>query len=107
MYIDPKIQFPRDSQPDPVTGTRNSTAPAGGSSKSVAASPASDGDTVSLSSVHGEVQTLAASLDNVPDVRTDRVNGLRAQVDQGHYQPSSYKVADAIIREYTRVSLQA
>lgn len=107
MYIDPKIQFPNDSQPDPVTGTRNSTTPAGGSGRSGAASPASDGDTVSLSSAHGAVQTLAASLENVPEIRTERVNGLRAQVDQGQYQPSSQKVADAIIREYTRVSLQA
>jgi flagellar biosynthesis anti-sigma factor FlgM len=107
MYVDPKIQFPNDSQPDQVTNTRPSTTSAGAASKSSGLSPASSEDTVCLSSTHGEVQTLAANLTSVPEIRTDRVNSLRAQVSQGQYQPSSQKVADAIIREYSRVSLQA
>ena len=104
MYIDPTIQFPNDSQPDQVTGARNPSAPAA-SAKAPAAAPASDGDTVRLSSTHGEVQALTANLANVPEVRTDRINSLREQVGQGRYQPSSQNVADAIVREYSRVSL--
>jgi flagellar biosynthesis anti-sigma factor FlgM len=105
MYIDPKIQFPSDPQSDPVTGTRNSSTPAGGAGRGGAVSPTSDEDTVSFSSTHGEVHTLAANLENVPEIRSDRVQSLRAQVSQGQYQPSSQSVADAIVREYSRVSL--
>ena len=106
MYIDPKIQFPNDSPPDPLTGARTASTPAiGGASKGGSVAPAStDGDTVSLSSTHGEIQTLTASLANVPEIRTDRVDSLREQVGQGTYQPSSQRVADAIVREYSRVS---
>jgi flagellar biosynthesis anti-sigma factor FlgM len=51
------------------------------------------------------VQTLAANLENVPEIRSDRVQSLRAQVSQGQYQPSSQSVADAIVREYGQVNL--
>jgi flagellar biosynthesis anti-sigma factor FlgM len=107
MYVNPKVQFPSDSQPDQVTGTRGTPNPTAGAAKGGGASPASNEDTVSLSSAHGDVQSLAASLTNVPEVRTDRIDSLRAQVSQGQYQPSSQKVADAIIREYSRVSQAA
>jgi|SRR5271156_3720680 len=105
MYVDPKIQFPSDSQPEQVTSTKNAANPSGGAAKATGAS--SNEDTVSLSSKHGEVQTLATNLASVPEVRTDRVNSLRGQVSQGQYQPSSQKVADAIVREYGKVNLQA
>jgi flagellar biosynthesis anti-sigma factor FlgM len=105
MYIDPKIQFPNDAQPDQVPGTRNAASPTGSTAKGAPVSSTSDGDTVSLSTTHSEIQSLAANLQNVPEVRTDRVQSLRALVSQGQYQPSSQSVAEAIVREYSRVSL--
>jgi len=34
-------------------------------------------------------------------VRAERVSALKRQVSSGEYQPSSEKVAEAIVREYS------
>ena len=98
MKIDPRIQLPADIQPDAVkTGKagQQSTRAAG----TTGVQSTADGDTVSISSTHGDVQALKASLANVPEVRTDRVAALRQQVNAGQFHPDSLKVADALIAD--------
>lgn len=107
MQIDPKIQFPNDAQPDAVASPRSPGAAAAGATKPVGVSPSAGEDTVSLSSAHGEVQTLAASLGSVPEVRSDRVTALSNQVRQGQYAPPSQQVADAIIKEHGKLNVRA
>ena len=107
MKIDPRIQLPGDAQPDRVKNARKgSVQPSGTSSSSGVSSPSGE-DTVRLSSTHGEVQTLAAGLNNVPEVRVDRVNALQKQVRDGQFQPDSGKIADAIAAEHSRINTKA
>ncbi len=99
MKIDPAIQFPSDPQPDRVTNSASKAAQSQGSGSASGTSSASGEDTLSLSSTHGEVQTLTVYLANVPEVRTQRVSALQQRVNSGAYLPDSQKVADAIIAD--------
>jgi flagellar biosynthesis anti-sigma factor FlgM len=107
MPIDPIIPVPGNAQPEPVKSTRSGGASASSSASAANVRPASGEDTVSLSSTHGEVQSLTASFANVPEVRTGRVNALQQLVSGDQYQPDSGKVADAIIADHSRVSAKA
>jgi len=99
MKIDPTIQFPNDPQSDRVSNAPARTVQSQSSSSSSGASSATGEDTFSLSSAHGEVQTLSANLANVPEVRSQRVSALQQRVQSGNYKPDSAKVADAIIAD--------
>ncbi len=99
MKIDPTIQFPSDPQSDRVTNAPSKTTQSQSSGSATGASSPSGEDTFSLSSAHGEVQTLTANLANVPEVRNQRVAALQQRVSNGSYQPDSQKVADAIIAD--------
>jgi flagellar biosynthesis anti-sigma factor FlgM len=109
MNIDPKIQVTSDGQPERVQGPRSAERPdSNGTSRPTLApaSGASGEDTVSLSSTHQEAQSLTSSLASVPEVRSQLVNSFREQIQQGQYQPSSQKVADAIAQEHGKVNLR-
>jgi negative regulator of flagellin synthesis FlgM len=99
MKIDPRILSLNDSQPDRVKGANNKSSNASSPAKTIGVSPANGEDRVSLSTAHGEVQTLTAQLANVPEVRTDRVTALQQRVQNGQYKPDSQKVADAMIAQ--------
>jgi flagellar biosynthesis anti-sigma factor FlgM len=107
MFIDGKVQFPADSQPEQVKTTKNTGGTPAGTARSGGVSSGSGEDTFSLSSTHGEVQALSAGVASVPEVRAERVNSLREQISKGQYQPTSQQVADALIREHGKVNLQA
>lgn len=75
----------------PVTGSP-SVAPAG----SLQASDAVD--------VSGPAQLIAvaqAEIAKVPDVRTERVEALRAAIDSEVYHPDGEAVADGLVREHS------
>lgn len=81
----------------PATSTRpasgiSSPAPVG----SIQASDALD--------VSGPAQLMAvaqAEVAKVPDVRTERVEALRAAIDSDGYHPDGEAVADGLVREHT------
>jgi negative regulator of flagellin synthesis FlgM len=101
MLIDPKIQFPSDARAEQASRTKKAANAARGASRSSGPAASRREDRMSLSSKHGEVRTLEAGLANVPEVRAERVSALKRQVSSGEYQPSSEKVAEAIVREYS------
>jgi len=105
MKIDPRTVLPADVQSTPVKNSRAGAQPAAKDSTGV--KPASGEDTVHISSVHSDVQTLKASLAHVPEVRAAKVNALQQRVSSGNYKPDSQKVADAIIAEQSRHSGKA
>ena len=107
MKIDPRIQFPGDLQQDRVKNAANGKSKSSGPSTHTGVSSPSGDDTVRLSSAHGDVQTLAANFSNVPEVRTNRVQALQAQVRNGSYHPDSQKVADAMIKDHAKVNVKA
>jgi len=107
MKIDPRIQSLVGSQPERVKNAGNGKAKSDGSANSSGISSTLGEDTVKLSSTHGDVQTLAAGLAQVPEVRTDRVQALQQQVRNGSYSPDSQKVADAMIKEHGQLNVKA
>jgi flagellar biosynthesis anti-sigma factor FlgM len=106
MSIDPRIQITGEAQSEAVQSARTTDRQAA-ANKTPQVALGSGEDTVSISSTHQEVQSLKVSLANVPEVRTERVNSLRSQIQQGRYQPSSEKVADAIVAEHGKVGVTA
>jgi anti-sigma28 factor (negative regulator of flagellin synthesis) len=52
----------------------------------------------------GPAQFLAvaqAEIAKVPDIRTDRVEALRAAIDSDGYHPNGEAVAEGLVREHT------
>ena len=107
MKIDPTIQSTGGPQNDRVKDTKGSASRVQSDAKTGAASSASTGDTVQLSSKHGEIQQLTTQVANLPEVRVDRVAPLQAKVSSGMYQPDSQKVADAMLSDQTRQTSKA
>ena len=107
MKIDPKIQLPGDVPPERIKSTSKGASQSQSAANASGVSSATGEDTVKLSSTHGEIQTLAASFASVPEVRTDRVQALQQRVQNGQYHPESLQVADAIIKDHSRVNTKA
>ena len=105
MKIDPRVQYTGETQqPDSIKNARSTGTVSQGATKTSGVAPSTGEDTVSLSSKHSEVQALAAGVASTPEVRTERVNALKQQVQNGQYKPSGQKIADAIVSEYSRTS---
>lgn len=93
MKIDAPLSFPKSLEPERA----GSTGPSQSSGQA---------DRVGLSqdevrfSVDGEkVQQLKADLAGLPDMRQERVEALKKAVNNGSYQVSNEKVADAMFRD--------
>jgi flagellar biosynthesis anti-sigma factor FlgM len=65
-----------------------------GSSSSVSSTLAED--QAQLSGSHAQVETLAAEVERMPEVRQERVQALRQAVQSGQYDASPEKVAGAV-----------
>lgn len=56
-------------------------------------------DSVQVSPRATEIGELTAKVEQLPDIRADRVAELRAQVQSGNYQPSASDIAAAILKD--------
>ena len=59
-------------------------------------------DTVVISEAAKRIQEARAQLDEIPDVREDKVAELRNQIQNGTYQPDAEKTADKLLKEHLR-----
>ena len=59
-------------------------------------------DTVVISDAAKKVQEARAQLDDIPDVREDKVAELRNQIQNGTYQVDAEKTADKLLKEHLR-----
>jgi negative regulator of flagellin synthesis FlgM len=75
------------------------------SGKTGYASGISDTDQVSFSSIGKDMQIAKAALANVPDIREDRVNELKAQIQNGTYNVSNESFADKLISAYENLAV--
>jgi negative regulator of flagellin synthesis FlgM len=57
-------------------------------------------DTVVISDAAKRIQEAKVQLDNIPDVREEKVAQLKEQVDNGTYQVDAEKTADKLIKEH-------
>lgn len=56
-----------------------------------------DADRVELSTSSLDVQKMKGILKDTPEVRQDRVQELKAQIERGEYKVDPYKVADKLL----------
>lgn len=56
-------------------------------------------DRVNLSGKAAEVGKLVGKVKDLPEVRSDRVEALKAQVEAGEFDPTSEQIANAIIKD--------
>lgn len=56
------------------------------------------GDRVELSGAGSQMRTFRSGLSTVPDIRTERVAEIKAQIERGDYRPDSSLIADAMIQ---------
>jgi negative regulator of flagellin synthesis FlgM len=61
--------------------------------------PDDEKDKISLSGQSKEVSELKAAIDQLPDVRTDKVDALKKAIDTGSYNIDSKKIAQKILEE--------
>ncbi|MBI5741912.1 MAG: flagellar biosynthesis anti-sigma factor FlgM [Nitrospirae bacterium] len=61
----------------------------------------SDGgkDKISLSGKAKEISELKAAIDELPDIRTDKVDTLKKAIDTGNYNIDARKIAEKILEE--------
>jgi negative regulator of flagellin synthesis FlgM len=75
--------------------------PAGaGKAPAVSGVPAAEGDALSVSSGAQVMAVIKAKVDGIPDVRTEKVEAIRAQMDADAYHPDPEAVADGLLREH-------
>jgi flagellar biosynthesis anti-sigma factor FlgM len=107
MKIDPRIPSTVETQNGQVKAANTAATKAQSPERAASAATVPSGDTFALSQKHGEIQQLSVQLASVPEVRTEKVAPLQAQVKSGNYKPSPVKTADAILAEQTRKSAKA
>ena len=78
----------------PVPGAAPAVAPTGG---------AGAADALSVSGTAQLIAVAQAEIARVPDIRSEKVEALRARLDSDDYNPDGEAVADGLIREYTPV----
>jgi negative regulator of flagellin synthesis FlgM len=97
MKVDPNIEAALKAQSDAVQNARTSRS----EQTKTEGTPTdlSSSDTVQVSPKFAEVQQLTSKLQQVPDVRSDRVSALKAKIQQGTYKPDPADVADALLND--------
>jgi len=82
-------------------GTTMGQTTASGGAKAEEAGGAQNSDAVSLS-VSSTVRDLASQLQNLPDIRQERVAALKQAVETGKYQVSNEQLASALQTQLLR-----
>ena len=57
-------------------------------------------DTVVISDAAKRIQEAKIQLDDIPDVREDKVAQLKKQIESGTYEVNAEKTADKLIKEH-------
>jgi len=96
MKVDPNIQSIVNAQSESVQNGKT-TRTQGSTSESSTAGQVDGSDTVEFSQTFAQMQHLTSKLQQLPDVRSERVSNLRQQIQQGTYKPNSADVAAAIL----------
>jgi len=56
-------------------------------------------DKISLSGKAKEISELKAEIDQLPDIRTDKVDSIKQAIDTGNYNIDARKIAQKILEE--------
>lgn len=80
--------------PDPGQSAKSSAQGTSGSSSAVGVG---GGDTAKLSQDQGRVQELASQVNQLPEIRQDKVSALQRALENGTYGVTSGQTAEALI----------
>ena len=97
MKIDPNLQSILNAQTDSVQNSKTSRAQ-GPNTEAATTQIDGSSDTVQFSSKFSEVQQLTAKVQQLPDIRSERVAALKEQIQKGTYNPDPADVADALLK---------
>jgi len=56
-------------------------------------------DTVNISDAAKEIQEVRKELDNIPDVRAEKVEQLKNQIENGTYEIKSEEIAEKMLKD--------
>lgn len=59
-------------------------------------------DRVNVSDKAAEVGKLVGKIQDLPEVRTDKVEEVRARVESGEFDPTPAQIADAILQDESK-----
>lgn len=94
MKIKPQIPAAENSGTNRVKDSQS------GPAKNLSTTPSIEpNDTVQLFFGHATIHQLVSQLNQVPDVRQDRVNALRSEIESGQFQRSIDQVAGAVVTQ--------
>ncbi|EKD42160.1 MAG: hypothetical protein ACD_73C00297G0001 [uncultured bacterium] len=77
-----------------VADTKKSRPTGGSDSKPVV----SGGDRVAISGASQQMKTFRTSLSSIPDVRAEKVESIKSDIESGHYNPPAELIADAMMQ---------
>lgn len=60
-------------------------------------------DEVQISSEALDFQTVLNAAKNIPDIRQDKVNELKQQIDSGTYRVDAHKIAEKMLNSARRI----
>lgn len=86
------------------TGASSASQKVGGGTPPAPSGPvgtAVPADALSVSTGAQFIAIAQAHLEGIPDVRQDKVEALRAQLDADSYSPDGEAVAEGLVREHT------
>ncbi len=82
----------------PQIKTDNKIGKTRGGKEAESSSAASQvGDRVDISASSLDVQKMKGIIQNTPDLRMDRVQALKEQIERGDYEVDPYRVADKML----------
>ena len=62
----------------------------------------SGGDTIAISGTGEQMKSISASLKSLPDIRAEKVESIKNEIESGRYNPPSELIADAMMQSVQR-----
>ena len=87
------IEGARTNRKEEVNGSTENAVQAGGKQ------PPVNSDKINVSNRAATAGKMVEKLQDVPDVRQERVEALRQKIESGEYKPSAESIADAILKD--------
>jgi negative regulator of flagellin synthesis FlgM len=92
-----RIDLNPSSMPELARSSGSDNSAKAGQSTAAGQTSANAGDVAQLSTGADAVQTLKSHLDQLPDVRQDRVDTLRQAISDGSFKASPDQIASAML----------
>lgn len=93
-----KLNGTNDAEPVQANKTTGVSAQSATQPKASAAQSVQFADQLKVSEHAAAVGKLVARIAELPDVRTERIEGLRERIEAGTYHPPATEIADAILK---------